>query len=221
MPALPPVPKVVRVGLHWKLAEDTGAVSHFHVSYTGTAPTPLQLNTFSSAVATAWATQFDALKQPNYSLVEVDSVDLSSALSAVGLDVSTHVGTRGGLPLDGAAQVHIQFNIARRYRGGKPGIFLPLGVANDLFDAQTWAAAFIGTVGTAWGNFETSTIGAGWAAAGTIAFVSVSYFSGFTVITNPITGRARNHPTPRVAPIIDPLIAFTVSQDFAHQRRRG
>jgi hypothetical protein len=61
---------------------------------------------------------------------------------------------------------------------------------------------------------------AGWAGAGTLSHVSLSYFSGFTVITSPTTGRARNVPTVRSSPLIDPVVTLKTQTSIGTQRRR-
>jgi hypothetical protein len=57
-------------------------------------------------------------------------------------------------------------------------------------------------------------------AVGTVTPVNVSFFSGFTNKTFP-SGRTRPVPTPRVTPLIDPIIGSDVNPKVATQRRRN
>jgi hypothetical protein len=115
----------------------------------------------------------------------------------------------------------IQFNIARRYRGGKPKIFLPAGVAADISNTNTWGSTFLATANTDWAAFAAAVLAAGWTGAGTLTHVNVSYYTGFTVVTNPVTHRARNVPTLRGAPVVDTVISYAAEVDIASQRRRN
>jgi len=220
MPALPAAPGVVRVNLQLKVGDDNSALNRFYIHYSGTAPTAAQLSTFSGAVGTAWAGNLAAIHAQDKTLTAVQCEDLSSSTGAVGFDSTSHVGTHGASGITGATCGQINFLIARRYRGGKPKIFLPVGNTGDTAGMQKWTGAFITSMFNDWTAFMTAVLAAGWAAAGTLEHVNVSYFSGFTVVTNPITHRARNVPTVRGAPVVDAVIAYGIEDTMATQRRR-
>jgi hypothetical protein len=59
-----------------------------------------------------------------------------------------------------------------------------------------------------------------WSGASSLAQVNVSYYKGFTVVTSPTTGRARNVPTLRSAPVVDAVTAQAVRTSIGTQRRR-
>lgn len=221
MPALPAVPGVVKVTLPYTLTSDPDALSRIFIHYTGTAPTPSQLQTFCVNVANAQSAQFAALMTSLYKFGLVNAEDLSSASGAVATDTASHAGTRAGGVLAPGTALMTQFSIARRYRGGKPKIFQPFGVTSDIDVGSVWTSALVSSVGTAWAAFIASVVGAGWAAAGTLTHVNVSYYSGFTVVTNPTTHRARNVPTLRGSPVVDPITAYAVEVGLASQRRRN
>jgi hypothetical protein len=221
MPALPSVPKVIKVTLPFKLTTDPNALSRFFVQYSGTAPTPIQLQTFCDAVATSEATEFGPLMSGLYTMEPVTAEDLSSPSAAVASGTISNAGSRAGGAIAPGTALMIQFLIARRYRGGKPKIFLPLGVTTDITAGGVWAGAFLTSAGTGWAAFETAIAAAGWTGAGTLQQVNVSYYQGFTVVTNPVTHRSRNVPTLRGAPVVDPVFSIGVEQGLASQRRRN
>jgi hypothetical protein len=221
MPALPAAAGVVRVTLPYKTPRSTQSLSRFFIHYTGTAPTPAQLQTFCDSVATALATEFGPLMTGLNSFLPVQAEDLSTATGAVATGTTTNAGSRSGGAIAPGTSLMIQFLIARRYRGGKPKIFLPLGVSSDITSGSVWASAFLSSCITGWNAMIASIVAAGWTAAGTLTQVNVSYYSGFTVVTNPITHRARNVPTVRGTPIVDPVTGISVETELASQRRRN
>lgn len=221
MPALPAAPGVLKVVMPVAMASDPTALSRIFIKYTGTAPTAAQLVTFADAVSTAWNTNLASLETSQDVFGPVFVEDLSSSTGAVGTGTTTHAGTRAGVSLPDGVCVNIQFQIARRYRGGKPKIFQHFGMGADLANNGTWGSVFIGAVSTGWTAFQAAVLAAVWTGGGTLSQVNVSYFSGFTVVTNPITHRARNVPTLRGAPVIDTITGFAVEVGVASQRRRN
>lgn len=219
MPALPAVPSVVRCSVEALINAASPAVSRFFIQYTGTAPTNAQLNTFAASISTAWGTNLKALTDTSTELFHVDAIDLTSATAAVGSNSTTTLGTRAGSQLDAAACAVVSYKIGRRYRGGHPRGYWRFGVQADLSGARIWTVGFTTAVKTGIDAFYTAIEGAGWAGAGTLTQVNVSYYKGFTVITNPLTGRARNVPTLRAVPVVD-LVTSTVAQSSVGIQRR-
>lgn len=221
MPALPAAPGVVRITLGFQIGNDTAAQSRFFIHYTGTAPTNSDLNAYCTTVRSAWSANMPLTMPTANSLTSVSAEDLSSSTGATGIDVTAVPGTNGGGITANAVATMIQFLIARRYRGGKPKVFLPIGAASDIAAGGVWLGSYVTTVTTDWGAFMTSVKSGGWTGAGTITQVNVSYYNGFTVVTNPITHRARNVPTLRGTPTIDTVNSYGVEQGIASQRRRN
>jgi hypothetical protein len=130
------------------------------------------------------------------------------------------VGTASGATLPAQICTVISYRIARRYRGGHPRGYWPFGAQTGLVDAGHWTSGYASAVDTQIAAFFTAVQAAGWAGAGTLSHVSLSYFSGFTVITSPTTGRARNVPTVRSSPLIDPVVTLKTQTSIGTQRRR-
>jgi hypothetical protein len=220
MPALPAAPKVIRVICRQVLQDDNDVLNRYYLSYSGTAPTSAQLSTFCGSVATAWGVDISPLQNTNITLVEVSAEDLSSATSAVGTVAVSVPGTRGGATLSAAACVVVNFDIARRYRGGHPRIYLWAGSETDIQTVGTWKAAFLAAVQSGWVAFTTAVEAAGWAGAGTIEQVNVSFYEGFDNFTYP-SGRTRPRPRVRLAPIIDAVVAIAARAIIGSIRRRN
>jgi len=202
------------------LGDGTPAISRFFERYSGTAPTNAQLNTFCGAVSTAWGTDLKSLGDTGMGLVEVDAIDLSSSTGAVGIDTTVTSGTRGSTVIGAGTCLVVSYRIARRFRGGHARGYWPFGIQTDLNDRNTWKSTFTNAADTGFNAFFTAVAAAGWAAAGTLDHVSVSYYSGFTIVTNPITGRARNVPTLRGTPLVDAVASIKSQPQIGSQRRR-
>ncbi|MGO9977445.1 MAG: hypothetical protein ACLP01_32535 [Solirubrobacteraceae bacterium] len=86
---------------------------------------------------------------------EIVVTDLTSRTSARGIAESRQVGTRPGLPNGAAVAALVNFKVARRYRGGKPRLYVPFFVASDLTPGLTWSdgALEAGTAGWGWVAF--------------------------------------------------------------------
>jgi hypothetical protein len=221
MPALPAVPLTLKCTIGFSLPGDANAIVRTYETYTGTPPTPTQASAFAQSVGAAFGTRFAAYMAIGTSQTSVTVEDLNTNSGAVGFDVTAHAGTRNGGVLAPGTALMIQHIIARRYRGGKPKMFLPFGVSTDITAGGLWSSAIVTPAGTAIINFYADLAAAGWTGAGTITHTNVSYYQGFTVVTNPITHRSRNVPTLRGTPLIDTVINYSVEQGIASQRRRN
>lgn len=222
MPPLPSVPGVLKVSFRFTVDEDTNATVRWHVSYTGTAPTNAVATSIATGIYGSAAAQFPNVMADSVSLQEVTVEDLSVPSGGIGSHTAGTGGSRGASRLPAGAAVMINFPIARRYRGGKPRSYFPVGVSGDLTDAQSWGATLISDVFTAVGvvlAYCNGTVISGTTLAG---WVNVSYYQGFTSVTNPITGRTKDVPKIRTGAIpVDPATTYSVHPKVASQRRRN
>lgn len=220
MAALPPVPLTVRLQLKHTFGGDTDLMFRIYVSYTGSAPTDAECTTFAGAVASAWSAHLASQICGNVDLVEVVAEDLSSASAGVGLWTGSDASS-GGV-WDGALSTAslINFQIARRYRGGKPRVYLPPMGSAALTSPKLWNSTYQGNMTTGFTAFITAILAAGWSGAGTLTQVNVSYYSGFTVFMTP-SGRARNIPKLRTGgPVTDPVVGIACNAVPASVRKR-
>jgi hypothetical protein len=220
MPPLPPVSKVIRTALRFDLGDGTPAITRFFTSYSGTAPTNTDLRTLDTAIGAGFNTNLKSLMDSGSALEEISSVDLSSASGAVDIFPDVIGGTRGSAVIGASSCLVSSYQIARRYRGGHPRGYWPFGIQTDLSDRNTWKGTFTTAALTGLNAFFAAVVAGGWGAAGTLTHVNVAYYQGFTVITNPITGRARNVPNLRGTPLVDTVLAITPRASVGSQRRR-
>jgi hypothetical protein len=221
MPPLPPAGNVVRITWKATAGTDLDILTRLYWTYTGSDPSVGDLNTIALNAQGAWVSHLQALHADDITLVETTVYDLSSDDANTGVYASSDAGTRGASGLPGGTATLINFTIGRRYRGGKPKVFWPMGVQGDLDGPQTWSTAFVDAVGTAWDAFA---VAISEETGGDIDLsdqVNVSYYKGFTVVTNPITGRARNVPTLRETPAVDAITSYSIGPKYSSQRRRN
>lgn len=222
MPPRAPVPKTVLCSLIFDIGSDLNAVTRFYITYTGTAPTAAQLNTFAALIGTSFGTVLKGAMDTSSSLAAVTCEDLTSSSGAVGSANPAITGTLAGAPMGASTCFVVSYTIGRRYRGGHPRGYWRFGVAADLLTPQQFSAGFAAVIAGDMATFFGDILAGGWASAGVLTQSNVSYFHSFTVVTNPITGRARNVPTPRVGgPLIDTVTAYVGRVSVGSQRRRN
>jgi hypothetical protein len=221
VPALPPVAGVIRLQFQGSYQAAPNVIWRMFFRYTGTAPTAAQLNTWCATMFTGAVSDITPYQHAEYTLLATLAEDLSTASSAVGIHSGSQAGTRGGLALPGSVAALINLHISRRYRGGKPRIYLPAGNQADILNAQQWGATFITNLQAAYAALVAYAIANPPGTATLVTQVNVSYYNGFTVF-NPGGGRrAKNIPTLRGTPLVDDVSSASVNGRFASQRRRN
>lgn len=219
MPPLPALPNAVKVRLNWAAAGAPITSVGWHMSYSGATPQSADLNGYAADIVAA-APTLAAHWTSDLALQTTEVVDLSSASGATGLVSSNLVGSRTPGGIDASMCVVAHYQINRRYRGGKPRGYWPFGDSGELASRVAWSSAFVAACAS---DLTTFFVAISNKTHGTTTFgshISVSYYSGFHVVTNPKTGRAENVPTPRPSPLIDPIVGLTCSTKPGNQRRR-
>lgn len=219
MPALPPVPGALKASFQHTIG-GVPAFVHWYFGYSGSAPLSVDAAALANNMKSAWSTNFAPLAHPQVTLTQVQVTDLSSVTGGQGTSSGAVVGTRTGGPLVAASSCMLLLKIGRRYRGGKPRQYWPLGTATDVLDPQHWTSAFTGGVAPAWNAMQTAILASTWTGGNIVRSINISYFQGFTVVTNPVTGRARNAGKLRTTPVVDTVGSSVVSSRIATQRRR-
>lgn len=221
MPPLPPVPGVLKVDHHYDIGSDLTALMRLHVSYSGTPPTNATCAALAHDLFTDFTTIFAPYAVSDVVFTSVAIEDLSTSSGGVGSYTGSVAGTLTGAPT--AAQVAALCNaqIARRYRGGKPRSYLPLGSISTMATPQTWTSTFVTNVNAALAQYLADIAVTTEAGCNLQKAVNVSFYSGFTAVTNPITGRTRDVPKVRTGTIpVDPFISWTLNPKLGTQRRR-
>jgi len=219
VPALPPAPKVLRIQYKFNIAEDLGALCRLFYQYTGAGATAGELATLCTAIGVSFTTYGIPLMTTDRGLESVGITDLSSP-TAPAADVNINsTGTRAGDFLPASTCIVESGEIVRRYRGGHPRVYWPFGAFADLHDAQTWDSGFVTEVTTALAAHQADWFGSAPVDLGAVNRVNVSYYAGFTPHIG-VTGRYRNVPTPRLAPVIDTIVSELVREGVGQIRRR-
>ena len=221
MPALPAVPQVIEM----KLGFETNGEAEFGCrsfwQFSGATPSATTLETFCQAASTQFMDQFASTISQATQLRQIVMTDLSSSTAARGEWNGAIGGTDTNIGLPPSCVAVLNFGISRRYRGGKPKMFLPCGTTADLLQRNTWTPAFTSGLAGYWSNFNTQVCI--FEADGTSIKqqVNVSWYSGFKTVTNPITGRTRNVPQLRGQPVVDRIDSWSVRSYVGAQRRRN
>jgi len=215
---LPDVP-CVRCRLDYQDLTSNESGNRFYLSYSGSAPTAANCVTLAGDIASAWNTWFGGLTSQNFALVEVDVLDIASDSGLSGQWAGTYNGGQTGTPLTLQSAINVEFLIARRYRGGKPRIYLPPTDTSGLADAAHWDTTVItATNANATGFFgalHALSIGA----MGTLQHVNLSYYKGYNNVEIP-GSRAYAAPKYRLAALHDDVTGYATKAVVGSQRRR-
>lgn len=190
------------------------------MKYTGTAPAVTDLEYFLGVLKAECDSVIPPLCGPEIVLTGYIAEDLSAddAASAEISDDTPGTGETAALPA-GLAVVS-SYEISRRYRGGHPRSYWPIGLPSDIGTDQTWSSAAVTAFQSAIAGVLDS-LPASTSGGTTISsHVNVSYYSGFTSVENPITHRYRNVPTLRATPTVDLVTSVVVRPYIGSMRRR-
>lgn len=218
VPPLPDQP-VVRCRLIYNDFSGNTLGNRIYFSYTGGPPTSADLNALATAIKGAWATHCAPMQHPSIGLAEVELLDIASYSGNSGSDSSGSDGSRTGTQLPIQCSFNVKFDIARRYRGGKPKVYLPWGVDGDLLNVGTWETTFGSTAQAAWAAFITECLGLSEASIVISKHVNISYYTGFKNVANS-SGRERAVPQYRTTALTDTVTGYAYDGTIGSQRRR-
>jgi hypothetical protein len=199
-------------------AEGEGGI-RLYFSYSGSAPTAGNCSTLATDFAAAWATHISPVLAANVALNEVDVLDIATDSGLSGQWTGSDAGGISGATLPWQCAMNIEFDIARRYRGGKPRCFLPPTAAAGLADDSHWSTGTISSVNTGFAAFISEIEALSVGSVGTLAHVNLSYYKGFTNITNS-SGRERAVPTYRATALHDVIEGYGLKAVIGSQKRR-
>lgn len=192
----------------------------FFIGYSGTIPTAAQLNTFATQFQGSVASHWAPMQAVNviYNLFEV--TDLSSTTGAIGSSSTSTPGTRTGSGTAANVCTLMNFHVARRYRGGKPRVYIPWGTSTDVTSPTNWTPTFISAATAAWSALISDLTVVPWSGATISGQVNVSYYEGFKAFEEP-SGRYKNIPQLRPGgPVKDAITSVACNPKFGTQRRR-
>jgi hypothetical protein len=193
--------------------------NRLYLSYSGSAPSGANCTTLAGDIAGAWGTHLAPLVNDANTLDEVDVLDIATDSGLSGQWTGSTVGTRTGSPVAASIVSNIEFGIARRYRGGKPRMYLPGGTVGDFNGLAAWDSSFVSALNSGVAAFFAEVVGFSVGSMGTLAHVNLSYYKGFTNITNS-SGRERAVPTYRSSALHDPVTGYFAKTIIGSQKRR-
>lgn len=222
MPPLPNVPNVMKITLGYQLGSDGNAINRLHFAFSGGSPSGGDCNAIAGEAASAWGTWFASQVNADTSLVKVDVVDLTSDTAAVGSVGVSVGGSLGGAAIGAGTAFLFNGTIGRRYRGGKPRSYMPLGDASVLLSPQLWTTTFVGLANSAMTGFLGDMVG--FTSGSTIvgAAVNVSYYQGGAMYPTSNPDREKFRSALRTGgPVVDDINSWNGDQKLASQRRRN
>jgi hypothetical protein len=215
VPPLASVPGGIRLRLAHTYGSELNTGFHFFFK-AGAAGTQAELQALADAASAAWAGTFQVLFQPTVTLNSVTATDLSSNTGPVAVNTTNHTGQRAAGPMAASACSLVNFKIARRYRGGKPRIYLFPGADTDLATPQTWTSAYAQLVHDQVVSFVGSCLASIHTWDATAFHANVSYFEGIFAGTPPVW--VPNQPRP--VPVVDAITGVVAATTVGSQRRR-
>jgi hypothetical protein len=217
----PPLPEspVLRVRLDYTATDAFLAGNRFFLGYGGSAPSGANCTSIAAGIEAAWVSNLAPLIETTYALSEVDVLDIATVTGFSGQWTGTENGTRSGTALPQAIATNVEYGIARRYRGGKPRMYLPPGVTSDLANLSHWEPDFIDAVNSGVAAFFTEIGAISVGEVGALTHVNVSYYSGFKNITNS-SGRERAVPQYRDSALVESVLSYSCKGLLSSQKRR-
>lgn len=219
MPALPPVPKVVRVDHHYSWGTNPNVMIRTFLQYSGTLSVA-DATTWLNNIVTGMSTFMAGYMNSGVTLVSSTLTDLTSASAAQVVSSTGATGAASGTTVPEGTAVIIKKKIARRYRGGHPRVYIPGATVTSLAGPNQWNATSLANYVSAFQTYiNAASAVTNPAAIGTITHVNVSFFQGFTNKTFP-SGRTHPVATLRATPIVDTVTGLSGNPIPGSQRRR-
>jgi hypothetical protein len=195
----------------------------FYLTYSAAGPaTASDLNSLSGSISTFHHTTLAPLFAANFTLTEIDILDIST-LTGVGVTHSySDPGIRTGNTCPDNCATNVEFLIGHRYRGGKPRFYLPPGVTTDMATVSTWNSSYITAVNTNVANVFSSIEALSLSSLGTLAHAYVSYYDGVATTTPPWRGPGFKYPPKYRSPnaLTFPVLNYSCKAIIGSQRRR-
>lgn len=114
------------------------------------------LTTLATQISAAYGDNFPMWVGTDFTLVEVEAMNLTSPTSAVGYWRGSIPGIDDGVSLPSNISMDGQLEIGVRYRGGHPVIHLPPSSSGNLGTARAWSDALVTAIDTSLTDFRTA-----------------------------------------------------------------
>jgi hypothetical protein len=221
MPALPAPGPVIRVDLHFTVGTDANALTRWFMAYFGSPPAIPALTSFTTALNGYCDDALPPLMHSDTTYTGCTITDLATDTGASLYASESSAGSRDGAALGADVCLLANFTVDRRYRGGKPRGYWPLGTASDLETRQTWTSDFLAAAQTPIENIYGQLTGDEADGCTVGQNVNVSYYGPPNRFLTGSTGRIRTVSTVRTTPILDAAVGPTLNPKLGSQRRRN
>ena len=200
-----PAPFTIRSEIHFTLGPNPNVMNRIHWGYQNGPPSPGDLGSFSAALRAAIVSNLVPLCGTGVTLTTVRAIDIAASTGQEGQTIGSTIGTRPGAVLTAATCILASGHISRRYRGGRPRIYFPAGVQEDLSNVSTWDPAIVSATTSAW--------------QAVLNAIQGQTFGSFTItnwvnVAHKVDGIVQN---PRK---VEPVTSFVVKTVPGTQRRR-
>jgi hypothetical protein len=198
MPPLPSPGKVIKLENFFSNENGRG-VNIFHIAYNGNPPSVADLNGLHSAIIASLDYIYNHNGAVSLTVYQQILTDLSSDTGASAEYTDSTTGTVAGAVLPMSAAVVVSWPILRRYRGGHPRSYFPLGTADTLEGTSTidWQASFLTNVQNDALGFMNGVGDYTGPNIGNTTLVNVSYRSGGSLRPTPLVDLLQ-HPIAKV-----------------------
>lgn len=201
----------------------------FYLNSTGTPPfAAADLAALNGEISTLHHTTLAPLFSAVFTLIEIDVLDITTPMGAGSTITYSDPGVRSGNTLSDNCATNVEFQIATRYRGGKPRMYLPPGVSTDLVSASQYESSFVSTVKTNVQDFFSSLTAYTHGGLTGLSHVLLSYYDGVDKNTPSDTppgtwrGPGYKYPPAYRSPtaVSFPVTGYDPKQTVGSQRRR-
>lgn len=220
MPPLPDVPGVIRVDIKYTNATDLDVLTRLHFRFAGGPLDNAQANTWAESMVGS-AAALDAWMHTDTELVLISVTDLSTSSAGVGSYPADITGSLTGDPLPLATAFLVNYQISRRYRGGRPRNYLPAGDGTKLETAREWTSGFVTLVEDNWNTFIADCISDAPAGITDVAHVNVTYYGPPNYTKGVLPERVKTYSTKLAVPLVDDINTASYSAIPSSQRRRS
>lgn len=142
MPHLPFAQNIFRLRLTGTVGTQNWA-SIQYARFIGPPPTVNDCNTIATSLTTAWQNALASLCSTTVHLRLTEVIDLTSDVTASGSHAQDVPGTRTGISFPNQVCGVVSYKINRRYRGGHPRTYWPVGVQPDTTNGNLWSSSFL------------------------------------------------------------------------------
>jgi hypothetical protein len=190
------------------------------MEYSGAAPLSANCTSYASIVSAAFGSNLEGYLCSPFTLASVQVTDIASSTGAFGEETTPVDGSLSGFNVPMNCCVLINHSINRRYRGGKPRSYWPLGGRSHVSGDNSWDSGFVGDVQAGYNAFVAAISAVTEGACTFVAPINVSYYEGFTEVAYGTPTKYRRTPTLRSSPVTDLITGSTVRAKVGSQRRR-